>query len=214
MVRQDETAGCRASAARAGIGGAFLGWRPFTVWQGIASSPLLAASPSNASSGPTLAHLVRLRLGAPRPILWLSRGARGWSRERGRIRVMIHGKFACQLAVLAAVVTLPGLAGARAVAGSTTSSGDPGKMILAAGRGGAGGAHGRMGAPGRSGGRPAFHPFPARHFPRRNFPFRPFPFRPLVAFGFAGAFYDPYYLYPYNPYCDPASSYYYPPWCS
>jgi hypothetical protein len=131
---------------------------------------------------------------------------------------MIHTKLACQLAILAAVVTLPGLAGARAVAGSTTSSSGSGEMILAAGRGGGGGAHGRMGAPGRFGGRPAFHPFPARHFPRRHFPFRPFPFRPFVGFGFAGAFYDlcyPYYNYcPYNPYCDPASSDYYPPWCN
>ncbi|MFL5429124.1 MAG: hypothetical protein ACJ79M_05865 [Myxococcales bacterium] len=131
---------------------------------------------------------------------------------------MIHKKLACQLAVLAAVVTLPDLAGARAVAGSTTSSSGSGKIILAAGRGGGGGAHGRMAAPGRFGGRPAFHPFPARHFPRHHFPFRPFPFGPFVAFGFGGAFYapySPYYLYcPYNPYCDPASSYYDPPWCS
>jgi hypothetical protein len=131
---------------------------------------------------------------------------------------MIRRRLACPLAVLAAVVTLPGLAGARAVAGSTTSSSNSGEIIFAARGGGAGGAHGRMGAPGRVGGRPAFQPFPARHFPARHFPFRPFPFRPFVGFGFAGPFYapyDPYYLYyPYNPYCDPASDYYYPPWCS
>lgn len=63
----------------------------------------------------------------------------------------------------------------------------------------------RFGSASRSG-HPAFRPFPFRRFP-----FRPFPFRPFVSFGFAAPLYVPYYWY--NAYCDPASVYYYPPWC-
>ncbi len=50
--------------------------------------------------------------------------------------------------------------------------------------------------------------------PYRGFGFRPYRFRPFVSFGFGFPLYYPYYpYYPYNPYCDPASAYFYPPWC-
>jgi hypothetical protein len=77
--------------------------------------------------------------------------------------------------------------------------------------GGAFGGHGGGRAMPRFGpqarfGRRVFRPFPFRHLHR--FPHR---FRPFVGFGFAFPLYAP--DYPYNPYCDPASVYYYPPWC-
>jgi hypothetical protein len=136
---------------------------------------------------------------------------------------MFRGIFVC---ALAASAMLPGLAAARAAAATpsiddNSNDGSPG-IVLAARSGGAV-AHGRMGPAGHVGstarfGRPSFPRFPRRHFPFRPFPFRPFPVRPLVGFGFAAPLfllYDtnrPYY--PYNPYCDPASGYYYPPWCN
>ncbi len=68
----------------------------------------------------------------------------------------------------------------------------------------------RFGA-GRFGG-PGF-----RRFPSHVYPFRPYRFRPFIAFSFPVPLYAPYYpyywYYPYNPYCDPASAYFYPPWC-
>ncbi len=93
--------------------------------------------------------------------------------------------------------------------GPTSAQAAP-RAVFAA-HGGAFGAHGgvrampRFGPPARFG-RPVFHPFPFHRFHR--FPHR---FRPFVGFGFAVPLYAPYY--PYNPYCDPASIYFYPPWC-
>ncbi len=138
--------------------------------------------------------------------------------------------------VLAAVLTLPGMASAQAAdgsdlhgppsrgdvtqaashasaagAGTLSGSSDAHTVVLAA-HGGVLGARGGMRAAPRFGsalrfGHPAFRPVPFRRFP-----FRPFPFRPFVSFGFVAPLYVPYY--PYNPYCDSASVYYYPPWCS
>ncbi len=78
--------------------------------------------------------------------------------------------------------------------------------------GGGFGARGGMGAPRFGGGfgHPGFHRFPSRGFPFHHH------VRPFVAFGFFAPLYVPYYsYYPTNPYCDPASVYYYPypPWC-
>src|SRR6266496_214025 len=105
---------------------------------------------------------------------------------------------------LGAALALPGLASAQAAVGDV-------RAIVLAAHGGRFGAPGGMHAAPRFGpavglGRRAFHPFPGRRFP-----FFPHRFRPFVRFGLVVPFYAPYY--PYNPYCDPASAYYYPPWC-
>ncbi len=89
----------------------------------------------------------------------------------------------------------------------------PGSARAAGGRHGA--PHGAFGARGVARPTPRFSPVP--RFGPHRFPFRPFPrfphhrFGPFIGFGFAVPFYAPYYAY--SPYCDPASVYYYPPWC-
>ncbi len=96
--------------------------------------------------------------------------------------------------------------------GMNTFGGSHDLHVILAARGGGFGAYGgggmhagpRFGA-GRFG-YPGFH-----RFPSRGFPFRAHRFRPFISFGFALPLYVPYY--PYNPYCDPASAYFYPPWC-
>ena len=134
---------------------------------------------------------------------------------------MFHGIFVC---ALVASAMLPGPAASRAPAGTPSSddNSNTGSQIVLAAHSGAA-AHGRMGPAGHVGsparlGRPAAFPrFPRRPFPFRPLPFRPFPFQTFIGFGFAAPFflgYDTYYPYPYNPYCDPVSGYYYPPWCT
>jgi hypothetical protein len=106
---------------------------------------------------------------------------------------------------IAAVLTLPSLAGAQAAPAR------PDRVVLAAHAGAHGGMPAtRSGSVGRFGHAP-FHRFPSHRFPRFPHHF----FRPFIGFGFAVPFYAPYYApdYPYSPYCDPASAYYYPPWC-
>lgn len=100
---------------------------------------------------------------------------------------------------LAAVLTLPGQASAQAS-----------RAFFPAHHGGASVRRGvsaapRFGPVGRFG-RPVFHPLRFHRVPL--FPHR---FRPFVRFRVVVPFYAPYY--PYNPYCDPGSIYYYPPWC-
>jgi hypothetical protein len=131
---------------------------------------------------------------------------------------MIRGSY---ILALAAVLAQPGLASAGLASGEAPTrqkqtpaavsepSARPAIVLVARGR--SGGAHGVRAAP-RVGSAGRF-PHPAvGAFPFRRFPFRPFPFRPFVGFGFVAALYEPYYWY--NPYCDPVSVYYYPPWCS
>lgn len=96
---------------------------------------------------------------------------------------------------LAVALAVPGLAGARAAHG--------GHGIAA--RGGSVGVHGGMRGSGRIG--PAFRRGPFRPFPR--FPRFPHHFRPFFGFGVLVPFYPTYY----DPYCDPDSLDYYPPWC-
>lgn len=103
--------------------------------------------------------------------------------------------------------------------GDTGGAGD--LHVIAAARGGGFGAYGGGGmraAPRFGAGRFGHPGF--RRFPYPGFPFRAHRFRPFVSFGFALPLYFPYYpyypyapYYPYNPYCDPASAYFYPPWC-
>src|SRR5574337_414798 len=120
-------------------------------------------------------------------------------------RVMLR-RAASILLSLAVVLTLSGPASARAA---------PRGALVA--RGGAFGAHGgvrampRFGPSPRFAG-PVFRPFPFRPFPFHRFHRFPHRFGPFISFGFAFPLYAPYYSYPYpyNPYCDPASGYYYP----
>ncbi len=115
-----------------------------------------------------------------------------------------------------AEVAVPG-AGNHSTAFVMDASGGSRQLYVLAARGGGfgGGRGGAMHAGPRFGagrfGHPGFHRFPAR-----GFPFREHRFRPFFSFGFAFPLYAPYgpnYYYPYNPYCDPRSAYFYPPWC-
>jgi hypothetical protein len=107
---------------------------------------------------------------------------------------------------LAAVLTTPRLASAQAAPVEL-------REIVLAARGGFGG-HGGVRAAPRFGSVGRFGHAPFRRFPHRRFPAFPHRFHPFIGFGFAFPLYVPYYAPDYySAYCDPASVYYYPPWC-